>query len=103
MITEESKPIRTEVPWREIDGNIIVVQPREGHLYPLNGVATRIWFLLDGRRDVAKIIGTITAEFEGDAEEIRKDTLLFLEELEKASLVQSNHSTKAISQKQKKE
>ena len=87
-MTDQTIPIRAEVPWRHIDGNVIVVQPKEGHIYPLNSVATRIWLLVDGTRCVADIAETLIKEFEGDAEEIQKDTLFFLEELEKAALIQ---------------
>jgi len=99
VITGNDIFLRSEVPWRNIDGNVIVVRPMDGVLYPLNSVATRIWLLLDGTSEVTKIINTLTAEFEGDAEEIREDALLFLEELEKASLIHSDHSSKAVSQK----
>ena len=88
MMTPESVPARTEVPWRDIDGNVIVVRPVDGVLYPLNNVATKIWLLVDGKRRIAEIIDAVTEEFQGEAEEIRQDTLLFLEELEKASLIQ---------------
>lgn len=89
MISYESVPIRCDVPWRHIDGNALVVKPREGVTYPLNTVATRIWLLSDGTRRVAEILDTLVEEFEGEADEIRRDALLFLEELQKVSLIQS--------------
>ena len=99
MITTDSVPARSDVPWRNIDGNVIVVRPMDGVLYPLNSVATRIWLLLDGTKQVSEIIDTVAAEFEGEEDQIRKDVFLFLEELEKASLIQIDHSSKTVSQK----
>jgi len=88
MISLDTLPVRSDAPWRNIDGNIIVVQPKEGHIYPLNSVATKIWLLLDGTRSVSEIIEIVAAEFEGEIDQIREDTLLFLEQLEKSSLTQ---------------
>ena len=87
MMTDESVPIRADVAWRNIDGNVIVVKPTEGVLYPLNSVATRIWLLADGTKRVADIIEILMTEFEAEADRIRQDALLFLAELEKASLI----------------
>lgn len=86
-MNEKTILTRSEVPWRNIDGNVIVVDPTAGHIYPFNSVGTRIWLLLDGSRPVSEVVKTILSEFEGEAEVIRKDALLFIEELLKASLI----------------
>ena len=87
MRTEATLPKRADVPWRNIDGNVIVVRPKEGITYPLNNVATRIWLLSDGTRSVNEIIKTLAEEFEGDAGVIQEEAIQFLKELETASLV----------------
>ena len=98
MMTDESVPTRTDVAWRNIDGNAIVVKPTEGVLYPLNSVATRIWLLADGTRRVADIVATLMTEFEGEADSIRQDALLFLTELEKASLIKKIQKEHVVSE-----
>ena len=97
MITNETIPTRADVPWRNIDGNVIIVKPTEGFLYPLNSVATKIWLLSDGTKQVADIVEALVTEFDGEADQIRKDALLFLEELEKASLIHIVPSSKTVS------
>lgn len=92
MIHSDSIPVRLDIPWRNIDGNAIVVQPKEGVLYPLNSVATRIWILSDGTRNVEEIVAALISEFEGEPDEIRKDSLLFLEALEKVSLIKTGQA-----------
>ena len=96
MITDEIIPLRIDVPWRNIDGNIIVVKPMEGVLYPLNSVATQIWLLSDGTKRVADIIEILLAEFDGEADAIRKDTFLFLEELANASLIKIGKAEETV-------
>ena len=97
MMTTDTFPIRADVSWRNIDGIALVVQPKEGAIYPLNSVATKIWLLSDGTRCVADIIEALVSEFEGEPDEIRKDTLLFLEELERASLIKSGQREGTVS------
>lgn len=87
MISQEAIPSRADIPWRNIDGNVLIVQPAEGHIYPLNSVATRIWLLSDGRRRVDEILHALAEEFDAQPEDIRRDALRFLEELEKAALI----------------
>ena len=96
MITDQNIFIRSDVPWRNIDGNVIVVRPTDGIIYPLNSVATKIWLLLDEARCVADIIDVVAGEFEEETDQIRKDVLLFLEELEKASLIQNKGVVHAV-------
>ena len=86
-MTDTRLPLRAETPWRNIDGNVLVVKPTEGILYPLNSVASRIWCLADGRRTVEEIAEALADEFDAPADAIRKDTRLFLEQLQAASLM----------------
>ena len=86
-MTDTRLPLRAETPWRNIDGNVLVVKPTEGILYPLNSVGSRIWCLADGRRTVEEIAEVLADEFDAPADAIRKDTRLFLEQLQAASLM----------------
>ena len=88
MITDTSTPLRCDLPWRNIEGNVIVVKPTDGILYPLNSVATQIWLLSDGAKRVCEIVEALVGEFDAPKEQIQKDTCRFLAELEKASLIQ---------------
>lgn len=88
MMTLESTARRRDVPWRNIDGNVIVVQPKEGILYPLNSVATKIWLLSDGTHSISEMVKAVAEEFEEERGQIEKDTLLFLEALGRADLIE---------------
>lgn len=88
MISLESKFTRdNDIAWRVIDGEALVVSPRDSLVYPLNEAATRIWELLDGKRTVSEITSIICDEFDGNETMIRNDTLDFIENLLKAGLV----------------
>jgi len=83
-------PVRRDVPWRNIAGNVLLVHPEEGIVYPLNQVATRIWMLIDGTKSVAHILKILLSEFKGGANHIRDDTLSFLFQLEEANLLKTH-------------
>ena len=88
MITPESKFIRNnDIAWRIIEGEALVVSPKDSLVYPLNDVGTRVWELLDGKRAVSEIGAVICEEFDADETTIRKDIADFVENLLKAGLV----------------
>jgi len=88
MITPESRFTRNnDIAWRIIDGEALVVSPKDSLVYPLNDVGTRVWELLDGKKTVSEISSVICGEFEGDEVAIRDDIADFIENLLKAGLV----------------
>ncbi|MFH1141860.1 MAG: PqqD family protein [Chloroflexota bacterium] len=77
---------------RNIGGELILVPiSREAGdmacFYTLNSVGARIWELLDGKRPVADIAGTIVEEYEVDLEGARKDSMDFLRRMEEMGVV----------------
>ncbi|MBI5233128.1 MAG: PqqD family protein [Deltaproteobacteria bacterium] len=50
-------------------------------IYTLNETGTRIWELLDGKRDIREIIGVITDEYDISADAARDDVCEFINEL----------------------
>ena len=88
MVSLENKFIRNnDIAWRVIDGEALVVSPKDSLIYPLNDVGARIWELLDGKRTVSDIASVICGEFEGDGKAIQDDVMDFIENLSKAGLV----------------
>ncbi len=84
----QSYPKRSEnVAWRTIVDKALLVNPKDSFIYPLNTVATRIWELMDGKTSSEDIIKRLSEEFEYEESAIQKDTLEFLEELQKANLI----------------
>ena len=83
----QSYPKRVEnVAWRTIIDKALLVNPKDGFIYPLNTVATRTWELMDGKTSTEDIIKRLCEEFEYGESAIERDTMEFLEELQKANL-----------------
>lgn len=78
---------RPEIPWRVIDGEAVVVNPRAGLVYPFNPVATRCWELADGSHSLEAMIDTLAGEFEAPREQIQQDVEAFLRSLQEKGLI----------------
>jgi hypothetical protein len=87
MNSAETFPLRRSVPWRTLDTEALVVDVKNGLLYPLNSVGARIWELCDGARSVDEIVGVVAGEFEAPEATIRADAMEFIERLADAKLV----------------
>ena len=77
-----------------IVGDESVIVPIRSHVADLDAVVTlnpvgaRIWELLDGRRNLDAIVGTIVEEYEVEPEAARADVDEFIHSLEEAKLVE---------------
>jgi hypothetical protein len=65
---------------RVIDGKAVVITIDRNQVHVLNGVATRVWELADGR-PIDAIVETIVAEFEVERAQARLDVCGFAEQL----------------------
>lgn len=80
-----------DAAFRVLGEEAIIVTPstreREGRLFTLSPVGTRIWELCDGTRTVGDIARSICEEFEVDRAVAERDTAGFIEEMEREGLV----------------
>ena len=75
------------VLWRELDGEAILLNPKEGCSYNLNNVGTMIWKLLDGKHSIDDIAKTICELYEVEHEQALQDVRQLLNELRANNLV----------------
>ena len=75
------------IAWRIIEEEALLVNPTAGHIFPLDGVGTRIWELIDGERTVGQIARQITEEFEADVATVERDVEEFAGRLAAEGLV----------------
>lgn len=76
-----------DIAWRVIDGDGLLVDPRNGKIFPLNSVAIRIWQLLDSQHCIAAIVGVLTAEYDASPQVMREDAHAFIGQLIEAKLL----------------
>lgn len=73
--------------WRVIEGEAVILAVDSKVLRGLNAVGSRVWELIDGRRDVEQIVDVLVGEFAVERERARADVELFLRALADRGLV----------------
>jgi hypothetical protein len=82
MIENESAPrIASDIVWRLLDDNAVVVSPRAGEVRVLNSVGTAIWQRLVKKEDLPQIEVYLQDHYDVTKERVHSDLLSFLEEL----------------------
>lgn len=77
----ELPSVATDIIWRVLDENAVVVSPREGEVRVLNATGTAVWKLLLESKDLAAIEAYLGERYEVPRETARADLLAFLDEL----------------------
>lgn len=81
-------PIRTErLPWRQIDGRAVVIQPSAGKVHELNPAGTLLWSRADGTRSVEALASELAQEYGISAELARADAVEFFRSMETLGLL----------------
>lgn len=70
-----------ELAYRIIDDEAVILTPEDGKPHNLNPVATRIFELADGNRDISEIVRYIVEEFEVKEDIAKKDIMDFIGEM----------------------
>lgn len=79
--------IRKDVVFRDLEGELVLLNLATGVYFGLDPIGTRIWALIDDGRTVDQIVGAITEEYEVDASVCRADLERFLAILRDNDLV----------------
>lgn len=88
MIGERTVVCRSDEPvFTEVDGKVVMMSVAQGMYFALEGVAGRIWALLEQPRNANEICAALTEEFEIDTETCLREVLDFLAELHGAQLI----------------
>jgi hypothetical protein len=75
---DETLRISQHVVFRDLEGEMVLLNLASGVYFGLDPVGTRIWRLIAEHRSVAEIADTLTAEYEVDAAICRADLERFL-------------------------
>lgn len=78
---------RAEPLTAAVDGELVMLDPRNSRYFGLDSVGHRIWELLERPQSVGALCAALEARFDVTAEACRADVLAFLEQLADAELV----------------
>lgn len=72
----------------EVDGELILLSPKDFAYFGATGSGSPVWDLIDGERTVDAIVADLETRFEAEPGVVRKDTCDFIEALVAAGLVE---------------
>jgi Coenzyme PQQ synthesis protein D (PqqD) len=85
--------IKKDVVFRELEGEMVLLNLGTGVYFGLDAVGTRIWALIDGQRSAVDIVATLTEEYDVDPRTCAMDVERFLEDLRRNDLVDVDGGT----------
>ena len=85
---------RSDLNYRTIEGETLILNRKEGHLHQLNPTASFIWDCCDGKSDIAEIIDRLAGAYEVDSSTARKDVEEVLSNLRNSNLLDGSEGTK---------
>lgn len=79
-----------DAAWRVVDGEAVIVSPKDSNVTILNETGTFIWKLIDGSFGIEQIATALAEEFEVPPEQANKDVNEFIEDMVNKKLVTKN-------------
>ncbi|MBN2437087.1 MAG: PqqD family protein [Deltaproteobacteria bacterium] len=82
-----------DVVVREIDGALIIVPLTSGvgdmedDLFSMNETGTKIWKMIDGKKNVTEVVAALSGEYRAEPGEIERDVTGIFEELLKRRMI----------------
>ncbi len=90
---ENTFSISERLIWREVNGELCVIELESGKYHIFNDIAREIWDALESKKDIEEIAALITDHFVIGIEEARKDISDFLNRLVQIGLISTNANT----------
>ena len=82
--------ISDNVVWRDLDGEIVILNLTSGVYFSVDGVGTRIWTLISEQVATEEIIGKLISEFDVEETRLRNDMEALFQELASQGLIENS-------------
>jgi PqqD family protein of HPr-rel-A system len=79
--------IHPDVEFRRLGEEMVLVHLSTNQVFELNNTGARVWELLESGAHTEEILERLSAEFDVEPEQLRRDVTRLLEELEAAGLI----------------
>ena len=87
MNLEHTPHLISEIIWRVLDDNAVLVSPEGGQVTILNGVGTIIWSLIDGQSNGLDIARQLAQQYDVSSDQAQNDVEQFLNKLQNRGLI----------------
>ena len=89
MTQSENRPRRLfNLPWRQLEGRVVLVHPQAGKVHELNPTASFLWERADGKTTISELAQALTQEFQVSREQALTDTTDFVSQLHDQGVVE---------------
>jgi hypothetical protein len=85
-LRDSSVLARRDVVWREVSGELVIVDPEGKKILGLNGTGGNVWNMLDGARTLGDIAAELSETHAVESEQVLRDVLAFARVLVERSL-----------------
>lgn len=80
--------IPEDVVFREVEGEMVLLNTGTGTYYGLDAVGSRMWDLLAEKKNIREVMEMMLQEYEVAAEDLQRDILHLVQELKTRGLVE---------------
>lgn len=80
--------VRSDVVAIELDGELVVSDPRTNQLHHLDAVAAVVWWHFDGTHALHEVVEDLAVTYGGDIQTITQDVTEFTRQLSRLDLLQ---------------
>lgn len=77
-----------EVAFRLIDGEAVIITPRDGVMHTLNGVGTKVWAMLEKKPTFSELVDAVLESYQVKRDKVESDLGGFLQELLSKGMVE---------------
>jgi hypothetical protein len=78
---------KADIPWKELEDTIVLLDLSSGDFFELDEVGARIWSALDGALTLRELAAALGREYQASANEIESDVVRFVTDLHARDLV----------------
>lgn len=79
--------LESDVVWRDLDGEIVILNLATGYYYGLEGAANDMWRLLVEHRSTEDVIEIMSREYDAPADRLQTDLRALVDDLARRSIV----------------
>jgi hypothetical protein len=80
--------LERDVVWRELDGEVVILNLTTGHYYGLEGAANEIWRLLLEHGTTERVVEIMARDYDIDVGRLRQDVEAVVRDLAERSILQ---------------
>jgi len=79
--------LEADVVWRELDGEVVILNLATGNYYGLEGAANDMWRLLVEHGSTEKVVEIMARDFDVDESRVSRDLDMLIKDLETRAIV----------------